>query len=249
MAVISKKDRNKKAASVKIISGKDCSIKVDAVKSKPADEKRLKKAESEKSSTGAKKTSTRNSDVLTGGSGNEYDLKPGTVIGVDRGLYKHYAIYAGRGFVIHYASATADFGDSMCVRKTGFKNFIKNALEFFICDFPDSHGRPLEKKKSADIFSPLTTGFGGGLFEGSKNPLTALLDIYELFKKISYRLYSPVETLRRAKSRLGESSYNLIFNNCEHFVVWCKTGVSESHQVNAVIRVITGSGEVIKTKP
>lgn len=249
MAVINKTGKNKNAASVKILSGKDCSVKVDAVKSKPADEKRLK-AEAEKTSAGAKKTRARKSDVSTGGRGNEYDLKPGTVIGVDRGLYKHYAIYAGRGFVIHYASATADFGDAMCVRKTGFKNFIKNALEFFICDFPDSHGRPLEKKKSADIFSALASGFrGGGLFDVNKNPLTAILDIYELFKKISYRLYSPAETLRRANSRLGESSYNLIFNNCEHFVVWCKTGVSESHQVNAVIRVITGSGEVIKTKP
>lgn len=247
MDVIKKTDKNEKAASVKILSGKDCSVKVDAVKSKQSDEKRLK-AEAEKTSAGAKKTRTRKSDVLTGGSGNEYDLKPGTVIGVDRGLYKHYAIYAGRGSVIHYASATSDFGDAMRVRKTGFKNFIKNAHEFFVCDFPDSYGKPLEKKKCVDIFSALASGFrGGGLFDVNKNPLTALLDIYELFKKINYRLYSPVETLRRAKSRMGESSYSLIFNNCEHFVVWCKTGVSESHQVNAVILAITGSGEVVKT--
>jgi hypothetical protein len=46
-----------------------------------------------------------------------------------------------------------------------------------------------------------------------------------------YHLYSPAETVERAKSRIGENRYNLVTNNCEHFAIWCKTGVSESHQV------------------
>ena len=50
-----------------------------------------------------------------------------------------------------------------------------------------------------------------------------------------YHLYSPKETVHRARSRLGESSYNLATNNCEHFAIWCKTGISESHQVNALL--------------
>ena len=40
-------------------------------------------------------------------------------------------------------------------------------------------------------------------------------------------------TIQRAESRLGEESYHLFGNNCEHFVVWSKTGVSESSQVSA----------------
>jgi len=46
-------------------------------------------------------------------------IEPGTVIGVNRGLYKHYGIYAGRSSIIHYASRSGDFGDEMSVRKTG----------------------------------------------------------------------------------------------------------------------------------
>lgn len=43
---------------------------------------------------------------------------------------------------------------------------------------------------------------------------------------------SPVGlTLRRAMSRLGEQRYNLLFNNCEHFAHWCKTGRHRSNQV------------------
>jgi hypothetical protein len=38
-------------------------------------------------------------------------------------------------------------------------------------------------------------------------------------------------TLRRAMSRLGEQNYNLLFNNCEHFAHWCKTGRHRSEQV------------------
>jgi Lecithin retinol acyltransferase len=37
--------------------------------------------------------------------------------------------------------------------------------------------------------------------------------------------------IQRAKSRLGEIKYNLLFNNCEHFATWCKTSLSESEQV------------------
>ena len=43
--------------------------------------------------------------------------------------------------------------------------------------------------------------------------------------------YIPDAVVERAESRLGEQEYNLLFNNCEHFASWCKTGVSDSRQV------------------
>ena len=42
-------------------------------------------------------------------------------------------------------------------------------------------------------------------------------------------------TLRRAMGRIGEQNYNLLFNNCEHFATWCKTGRHRSDQVNSVL--------------
>jgi hypothetical protein len=47
-------------------------------------------------------------------------------------------------------------------------------------------------------------------------------------------MYSPRETVKRAKSRIGKTDYNLVFNNCEHFAYWCKTGKHESSQVQDV---------------
>ena len=175
-----------------------------------------------------------------GGASND-KMEPGTVIGVNRGLYKHYAIYAGRNIVIHYASSTGDFGDELRVRKTSVKNFLAGAPEFFVCEFPDVHGKPRETIRDSNLFNSISSFFGGGGLTGNpENPLAAIIDIYKLFKRMNYKLYSPAETLRRAKDRLGESSYSLFFNNCEHFVVWCKTGVSESHQVNEIIEAIAG---------
>lgn len=47
-----------------------------------------------------------------------------------------------------------------------------------------------------------------------------------------YKKCNPASlVVRRAKSRKGEKLYNLIFNNCEHFAYWCKTGKHKSRQI------------------
>lgn len=42
------------------------------------------------------------------------------------------------------------------------------------------------------------------------------------------------DVIARASSRLGESLYHLVWNNCEHFAWWCLTGRSRSRQVEKV---------------
>jgi len=54
--------------------------------------------------------------------------------------------------------------------------------------------------------------------------------------------------IQRAKSRLGESKYSLLFNNCEHFATWCKTGLQDSEQVRnagATAGGASGSGAAV----
>ena len=43
--------------------------------------------------------------------------------------------------------------------------------------------------------------------------------------------FLPEVVTKRAINRLGENKYNLLFNNCEHFATWCKTGIAKSQQV------------------
>ena len=56
-----------------------------------------------------------------------------------------------------------------------------------------------------------------------------------IFSKNLLVAFSPEETVQRAKSKLGKSNYYLAFNNCEHFAIWCKTGIHKSKQVDKVL--------------
>lgn len=38
------------------------------------------------------------------------------------------------------------------------------------------------------------------------------------------------DSLNRAKSKLSQAEYNLLFSNCEHFATWCRTGQAVSSQ-------------------
>ena len=49
----------------------------------------------------------------------------------------------------------------------------------------------------------------------------------------------PKITLTRAYSKIGETGYNLITNNCEHFAEWCKTGNKKSLQTRTAIGVLS----------
>lgn len=150
------------------------------------------------------------------------ELTAGDIIGVRRagGIYEHYAVYIGNDDVIHYAAQDEDFGETISIHKAPMKEFLKDSTSFFVLDFPDKYGRPTK-------LSAL-----GGAFIG----ISATL--HKRIKSMMYHLYSPEETVERAKSRLGETDYNLVFRNCEHFAIWCKTGISESHQVNDILKVI-----------
>lgn len=48
--------------------------------------------------------------------------------------------------------------------------------------------------------------------------------------------YDGAEIARRAGSRLGESNYRLLTNNCEHFCSWCLFGECRSAQVDACLK-------------
>jgi hypothetical protein len=47
--------------------------------------------------------------------------------------------------------------------------------------------------------------------------------------------FDGAEVIRRARSRLGEDSYRLFTNNCEHFCEWCLHGEHRSYQVERLL--------------
>ena len=142
-------------------------------------------------------------------------LEKGDIIGITRGIYDHYAVYIGNGRVIHYAAEGWDFGSAISIHKASIDEFLRNQFHYFVLHFFENSQSPI-KIQSMASFS----------IEDS-----VVLNEITLNGLINYHLYSPEETVERTRSREGEQDYNLVTNNCEHFAIWCKTGIRESHQV------------------
>ena len=49
---------------------------------------------------------------------------------------------------------------------------------------------------------------------------------------VTSTFYGPRKTVQRARSMIGKGNYNLFNHNCEHFAIWCKTGLTESTQLS-----------------
>ena len=160
--------------------------------------------------------------VFRDATGKAVELQRGDVIGVDRGLYEHYGIYCGNNEVIHYTSAPRrrlSRNRAFGIYRTNISRFLKKQKQLFVLDCTDPRN-PIKSE-------PITIG-------------PQRISSLEWFKQYDigsdFHLYSPEETVQRAESQLGKGEYNLVVNNCEHFAVWCKTGLHKSYQVEEVLK-------------
>lgn len=146
--------------------------------------------------------------------------------------YWHYGVYIGNEKVIHYSSGDSDISSENMIICSSLNCFLRGVDEIERIIFPDEYDKKFgsEKIKLDSVITPHNI------------PIKAIVSfIYSLFseqKKNDYKIYSPSEVVERAKSRLYEQKYNLIFNNCEHFAIWCKTGVKGSKQVEEILDTI-----------
>lgn len=65
-------------------------------------------------------------------------------------------------------------------------------------------------------------------FEFKKEPVYLMIHIHG-------RCFDPETVVLIAQKSEGDGGYNLVYNNCEHFAMRCKTGVSSSYQVDKVM--------------
>jgi hypothetical protein len=65
-------------------------------------------------------------------------------------------------------------------------------------------------------------------------------------KHHDWRKYTGQESVDRAFTRLGEDWYNLLINNCEHFVNWCIEGSHSSDQVQRAVTAVSVANELAK---
>lgn len=83
------------------------------------------------------------------------------------------------------------------------------------------------------------TGFSSGRHQG-KIAITTIDEFSQGYpctiKTHLHPIYSKEEGIARAYRRLGEDWYDVLLNNCEHFVNWCIDGMHSSDQINNLIK-------------
>lgn len=93
------------------------------------------------------------------------------------------------------------------------------------------------------------TGFSNGRHKGTI-AITSLEEFCQgegfTIQSYPFRLYGHEESAQRALSRLGEDWYDILLNNCEHFVTWCVLGLHASHQVNAAVMATMAAHALLK---
>lgn len=169
-------------------------------------------------------------------------LTAGDVIGVSRKIgikiYDHYAVYIGNDRVIHYAAENGDLNGDKTIHEAPMSKFLRGSKNYFVLHF-DKEGKGPFKIQSKTSF---------------------VLDDFVVANTIKlgsiegYKLYSAEETVKRAEERIIKErklgrKYNLVTNNCEHFAIWCKTGIHTSRQVQNVFDIVIKSlpyGPVLK---
>lgn len=152
------------------------------------------------------------------------ELEPGTVIYVRRPFvaaiadifngklpehfpmeYSHYGVYAGNDEVIHFVMSKG-------IQQVPLETFLENQPT------SDCYERHFPQSKMALEIILKNRGISSSEFARILN---------------EYHFYSAKETLRRAQSCINSPdwSYGPLGNNCEHFAIWCKTGIKYSAQV------------------
>lgn len=88
-------------------------------------------------------------------------------------------------------------------------------------------------------YAGLSDGFSkGGICETTLEEFSSnRTEVTVIMHLNPHKKFTPIEIVKRARDRIGENNYNVIFNNCEHFATWCATGAASSHQVQSKVEI------------
>lgn len=142
------------------------------------------------------------------------EVSYGDVVCVEGGILKRYGIWTGENFILYGEDSRSK--DS--VHEESFRDFLGGAEQLAICEFSEKYGSPTQWVQPVSVSSVVM-------------PQDKLWRLWERARKArKYKRYSPHETVSRARSKLGEKGYL----TSEHFVMWCKTGIAESHELETI---------------
>ena len=157
----------------------------------------------------------------------------GDVIFASRLGYNHYGIYSGNNKVIHYCKDENHTCNGI-IKETSLDYFL-DGDKLHICKFNEYTIRKfIEENLLFD--KPINLVLTPSLYVVSKAYKFISNESQET--RTAWRIFDPQETVKRARSSIGKEGYNLATHNCEHFAIWCKTGVCSSEQINKIMSLL-----------
>lgn len=137
-------------------------------------------------------------------------LRRGDLLEVPRTLFIHYGIYLGENRVAHLMP---DIMPVLTSNKQHIKPVVTNKRLILGCMY---------RLASIRVDSVEDFAYGAPI-------LTNDMD-----KKMKCQALANEEVARRAEKLVGDIQYSLMWNNCEHFVTYCRYGTPVSEQTDKV---------------
>lgn len=135
-------------------------------------------------------------------------LRRGDLLEVQRTLFIHYGIYLGENRVAHLMP---DIMPLLTSNKQHIKPVVTNKRLILGCMY---------RLASIRVDSVEDFAYGAPI-------LTNDMD-----KKMKCQVLANEEVARRAEKLVGDIPYSLLWNNCEHFVTYCRYGTPVSEQTD-----------------
>ncbi|KAM3937240.1 lecithin retinol acyltransferase-like [Leptodactylus fuscus] len=150
-----------------------------------------------------------NCTSATDKNGNVYEttqFKRGDLLEVPRTLFVHFGIYLGNNRVAHLIP---DILSALTSQKTSAKKVVTNKRLI---------AGVLAKIASVRVDSVQDFAYG------------AIILVNEMDRHMKSNPLSNEEAAQRAEKLVGSTSYSLLWDNCEHFVTFCRYGTAVSLQ-------------------
>lgn len=191
----------------------------------------------------------------------------GDVILSDHKIYNHYGIYTENNNVIHYIKDENNNFNGI-IKETDLDTFLdggnlyvcnfsekvigelssiffsSNAFNIpFVMTMKEPWKFPIENVNPAVIALNMIPGawqvkVGAYIIGAAAKGIYKYLNNDLEVNRSAMKIYTAEETVNRARSQIGTGDYNLFSHNCEHFAIWCKTGIHESMQVKKALQII-----------
>ncbi|KAM5194597.1 lecithin retinol acyltransferase-like [Mantella aurantiaca] len=152
-----------------------------------------------------------NCTSVTDKNGNKYEISlfaRGDLLEVPRTLFVHFGIYLGDNSVAHLIP---DILPAISHNKASIKKMVTNKRLI---------GGVLAKVASVRVDTVQDFAYGGDII------------INHMDQSISNKPLSSEEVATRAEKLVGTTSYSLLWDNCEHFVTYCRYGIPVSLQTD-----------------